>query len=165
MRLAIKELVIKIDMKKTILISIAILAICGSSCCYLQSDKKMIYDFASEVVDNTVEIDDVVAKYIKCDKMGKEIAIIFLNHFRKGYAKNTSPESIKIQSYKKAMRSGTKIGIIAEDYDSDKVFYIYFKDSIKMPILLNDESKIIAISFGLNKGGDINYFMRLDGEK
>jgi hypothetical protein len=48
------------------------------------------------------------------------------------------------------MRSGTKIGIIAEDYDSIK-FYIYFKDSIKMPILLNDECKIIADSFGLDK--------------
>jgi hypothetical protein len=61
----VKELVIKIDIEKTILISIAILAICGSSYLLsLQSDKKNDL-FCFWVVDNTVEIDDVVAEIYK----------------------------------------------------------------------------------------------------
>ena len=153
-------------MKKTTLILIAILAICGGSYYYyMQSDKKMITDFACEVVDNTVTINNVVAKHIKCDKLGKEIAVLFLDHYRKGYDKNASPVSIKVYSYYEAKKLGKEIGNVSDNYDYDKVFFIYLNDRIKMPILLNDESKIIAISFGLDKGGNINYFMRLDGKK
>jgi hypothetical protein len=62
------------------------------------------------------------------------------------------------------MRSGTKIGIIAEDYDSISFIYIS-KIVLKCLLLLNDEFKIIAISFGLDKEVISITSLRLDGER
>jgi hypothetical protein len=45
------------------------------------------------------------------------------------------------------------------------VYFIALNSKIKMPILLNEESKIIAVSFGLRKGERNYNFMRLDGGK
>ena len=152
-------------MKKTILILVGILSICGGYYYrYTQSDKKLLIDFAYEMVDNNVNINDIATKYIKYNKLGKEIAVLLLEHYRKGYHKNDSDVSIKVYSYQEAIKSGKEIGNVSENYNYNKVFFIYLNDKVKIPILLNDESKIIAISFGLDKGGSINYFMRLDGE-
>jgi hypothetical protein len=153
-------------MKKTILILVGILAICGGYYYHnTQNEKKMLIDFAYEVVDHNVKINDIATKYIKYNKLGKEIAVLLLEHYRKGYDKNNSDVSIKVYSYLEAIKSGKEIGNVSENYNYNKVFFLYLNDKVQIPILLNDESKIIAISFGLDKGGSINYFMRLDGEK
>lgn len=153
-------------MKKIILIIATILVLSGGYYYYyMQSEKKMLKDFASDMINHSIKTNDIVDKYLECDKLGKEMAVLFLDHYRKGYSKNPSHDLIKIYSYDEARKLRKEIGNISDDYNYDKVFFIYLNSKIKMPILLNDDSKIIAISFGLDKGRDIDYFWRLDGKK
>ncbi|MNF96554.1 hypothetical protein D3C84_793480 [compost metagenome] len=154
-------------MKKSILIIItAILVLSGGYYYYyMQSEKKMLKDFAYDTINHSIKTNDIVDKYLECDKLGKEMGILFLDHYRKGYYKNPSHDLIKIYSYDEAIKLNKEIGKVSDDYNYDKVFFIYLNNKIKMPILLNDDSKIIAISFALDKGWDIDYFWRLDGKR
>jgi hypothetical protein len=71
MQQIMKESVIRINMKKIILILAVLTAICGGYYLYyMQSNKKMLSDFAHDLIDNSIKLNDVVTKYIKCDKEG-----------------------------------------------------------------------------------------------
>jgi hypothetical protein len=162
MQLVIQEPVIKIIMKKTILILTAILAICGGSYYYyMQSEKKMLCDFAHDVIDNSIKLDDVIVKHIKCSKEEKKMATYILEYYRDEYIKNPS-NNISIYSYEEAVEQKIiEDNIVSENYDNVFVVFLNHKNTIE--VLLNSDSKIIAIST-INKGGT-RFFMRLDGEK
>ncbi|MDP3681973.1 MAG: hypothetical protein Q8R22_14175 [Flavobacterium sp.] len=149
-------------MKKTILILIAILAVCaGSYYYYMQSDKKMINDFACDVTNGAIKLEDVINKYLLYNKDSKEITLMQLEYIRTEYRKNPS-NNITVSSYEDAVeQKKVEDHIVSEDYDN--VFIIFVNDKIQIPILLNANSKIIAIST-INKGGP-RFFMRLDGKK
>ncbi len=157
-----KEFVIKIIMKKVILILVVIITICGGYYfCYMQSNKKMLSDFAYDLNDNSVKLSDVIIKYIKCDKEGKDMSLYILAYYRKN--NNENPSSIIVYSYYEEVKLDKGIENIPEDHD--KVYFVTLNSKLKIPVLLNEESKIVAISFGLSKGERNYSFMRLDGKK
>ncbi|MNX71686.1 hypothetical protein D3C86_1030110 [compost metagenome] len=151
-------------MKKVLIIlSIILLSIGANSCYYFRSDKKMLKDFAFEITDKSIKLDSVIFKYIQCDSSGKEMALFLLKYCREN--QNLKQNQIKIYSYYESLNFNTTLKNISEEYDKSRVYLIHFNDKLKMPILLNENSKIIAVSFGLDKGDNVNYFRRLDGKK
>ena len=75
-------------MKKTILILTAILAICGGSYYYyMQSEKKMINDFAHDITNNSIKLEDIIKKHIKCSKKSKKIDLYKFEYYRNEYKK------------------------------------------------------------------------------
>ena len=148
-------------MKKVILILTVILLVGGGFYSYyLNSNKKLVKDFACDVFETSVKPEDIIAKYMKCNKIGEEMALTLLKYHRNDYNKN--PGTIKVYSYKEAMKVKYPAKIISENYE--KVFLIYLNNKFQMPILLNKESKIISISYGLSKGEKNYTLMRFDNE-
>lgn len=125
---------------------------------YMQSDKKLVNDFAYEVFENSVQTEDIIIKYMKCNKIGKEMALALLKYHRNEYKKK--PGTIKVYSYKEATKLKNPTKIVSENYN--KVYLIYLNNKFQMPILLNEESKIISISYGLSKGERNYTLMRFD---
>lgn len=125
---------------------------------YPSSDKKLLKNFADDVINNNVKIEQIIDKYIICDKKAIIMTTIQLESVRAEYKKH--PSEICIYSFKEAKKEGKEIkGIVCDNYD--KVYFIYFNDKLYLSFLLNENSKIIAIST-LNKGGT-RFFMRTDG--
>lgn len=76
-------------MKKTILVIVVFATICLGYCYKsVQRNKKLIFDFAYEMVNVSIPINNVVSKHIECDKIGKGISLILISNFRKEYNKN-----------------------------------------------------------------------------
>lgn len=144
-------------MKKYIIIFIISI---GILIFYLSSNKRLLKNFADDVINDNITIEQIIEKHIICDKKALLMTTIQLEFVRAEYKKN--PSGICIYSYEKAKKEGKEIkGIVSDNYD--KVYFIYFNDKLYLPILLNENSKIIAIST-LNKGGT-RFFMRTDGGK
>ncbi|WP_367772384.1 hypothetical protein AB3G33_02580 [Flavobacterium sp. WC2421] len=149
-------------MKKIILILTSVIVVCGLlTYYYLQNDKKMIYNFACYVTNDSTKLDEVINNYLLCDKNSKAITLIQLEYIRKEY--NKSPTNkIKVYSYQKAIEQKIiKETIVTEDYDN--VYIIFYNNQLQVPILLNSDSKIISIST-INKG-EVRFFMRIDKRK
>lgn len=145
-------------MKKLILILTIIFVICiGSYYFYWQSDQKLLKDFAFEVTDDEVKFEKIMAHYIKCKKESKPIVLFFLKLYREEFKKN--PGAIKVYSYNEAIKLDNGNEIVSDNYD--KVYFIYLNEKARIPILLNNERKIIALSI-LNKGGT-RFFLTVDG--
>lgn len=51
-----------------------------------------------------------------------------------------------------------------ESPNKSQIYFVEFNDSLVIPILLNNESKVVAFSYGLKKGNE-NYLLRIDGIK
>lgn len=148
-------------MKKAMLILAAVLAIYGGYYLYMHSNKKILCDFAHNVIDNSIKLDNVIVKHIKCSKEEKKMATYILEYYRDEYKKNPS-NNIAIYSYEEAVEQKIiEDNIISENYDN--VFVVFLNDKNTIEVLLNSDSKIIAIST-INKGGT-RFFMRLDGKK
>lgn len=146
-------------MKKNIFILVFIISICILFF-YPSSDKKSLNNFGDDVINDTIKFEQIIEKYIICDKKAILMTTIQLESVRTEYKKH--PSEICIYSFKDAKKQGKEIkGIVCDNYD--KVYFIYFNDKLYLSILLNENSKIIAIST-LNKGGK-RFFMRTDGEK
>lgn len=146
-------------MKKNIFILFIIISI-GLIIISYSDDKKILKKFADDVINNSIPIEQVINNYIVCDEKSKFMTTLQLEYFRLEFKKR--PLNIVIYTFKEAKKQNKEIeGIVSKDYD--KVFFIYFNDTLKMSLLLNENSKIIAIST-LNKGGK-RFFMRTDGKK
>lgn len=152
--------VIKKTMKKFIIISIIIIISIGILILNYQSDKKVLNRFGQDVISNNIEIKKIIENYMICDEKAKVMTILQLESIRTEFNKN--PTKILIYTFKEGIDKGEKINGI-EHNNYDRVYFIDFNDKLKMPILLNENSKIIAIST-LNKGGE-RFFMRTDGGK
>jgi hypothetical protein len=142
-------------MKKKNLVIMFLIGLTISSC---SNDKTSLKKFADDVVNNSFPIEQVIDNHIICDENSKFMTVLQLKYFRIEFEKR--PSNIVVYSFKEAQNQNKEIeGIITNDYN--KVFFIYFNDTLKMSLLLNENSKIIAIST-LNKGGK-RFFMRTDG--
>lgn len=146
-------------MKKFIFISIIIIII-GILILNYQSDKKLLNSFGQDINNNNIEIKQIIENYMICDEKAKEMTTLQLEYIRMEFNKN--PSKILIYTFKEGIDKGEKINGIAHN-NYDRVYFICFNDKLEMPILLNENSKIIAIST-LNKGGE-RFFMRTDGGK
>lgn len=123
----------------------------------LSSDEKLLKNFADDVINENIKIEQVIKKYIICDIKAKKMTTIQLESIRAEFKK--LPSEICIYSYKNAKKEGKEIkGIVCDNYDN--VYFIYFSNKSYLSLLLNENSKIIAIST-LNKGGE-RFFMRTD---
>jgi hypothetical protein len=144
-------------MKIKNLVIVFLIELTISSC---SNDKTSLKKFADDVVNNSFPIEQVIGNHIICDENSKFMTSLQLKYFRVEFEKR--PSNIVVYSFKEAQKQNKEIeGIIANDYN--KVFFIYFNDTLKMSLLLNENSKIIAIST-LNKGGK-RFFMRTDRNK
>nr|WP_315163056.1 hypothetical protein [uncultured Flavobacterium sp.] len=148
-------------MKKTILVIVVFATICLGYCYKsVQRNKKLIFDFAYEMVNVSIPINNVVSKHIECDKIGKGISLILISNFRKEYNKN--PKKIYVYTYCEGLLNG--FGKEIESPNKSQIYFVEFNDSLVIPILLNNESKVVAFSYGLKKGNE-NYLLRIDGIK
>ncbi len=146
-------------MKKYIFILVFIIFIC-TLILYPSSEKKLLKNFADDTINDNVSIEKIIEKYIVCDEKAILMTTIQLEFVRAEYKKH--PSEICIYSYEEAKKEGKEIkGIVCDNYD--KVYFIYFNDKLYLTLLLNKNSKIIAIST-LNKGG-ARFFMKTDGGK
>jgi hypothetical protein len=144
-------------MKKTIFfLVLAILILFSISKLYTSPEKKMLRDFAYDVINEDVKLEKIIDKYIICDKRAIEINVLVLEHFRSEYKKR--PSSVSVHTYKERKNDKIFEGLVYDDYE--KVYLIDFGEKLHMSILLNKDSKIIAIST-MNKGGT-RFFIRTD---
>jgi hypothetical protein len=144
-------------MKKTIFfLVLAILILFSISKLYTSPEKKMLRDFAYDVINEDVKLEKIIDKYIICDKRAIEINVLVLEHFRSEYKKR--PSSVSVHTYKERKDDKIFEGLVSDDYE--KVYLIDFGEKLHMSILLNKDSKIIAIST-MNKGGT-RFFIRTD---
>lgn len=148
---AIMEPVIKNTfMKKLIYISLIIISFCLCYYIYyIKSDKKILKDFAYEVVDDSTSVDDVILKYVTHTKKGEKTALFVLNFIKEEYKKN--PDRIVVYTPEEAGRSGQKFQI--ELNDTEKLYYMKFNKDMILPFLVNKESKIIVLLV-LTKGNE-----------
>lgn len=136
-------------MKNKILIIALILVISvGYYLYYMQSDKKILNDFAYKVVGDSVKLEKVIDTYLNYDIKAKEITLLQLQSYKNDWNKN--PKGIIVYSYEEAMAKGKGYNI--ESAKHDYIFFIYFNENLKMPVLLNTDSRIISICT-INKGG------------
>jgi hypothetical protein len=144
-------------MKKIIFfLVLAILILFSISKLYTSPEKKMLRDFAYDVINEDVKLEKIIDKYIICDKRAIEINVLVLEHFRSEYKKR--PSSVSVHTYKERKDDKIFEGLVSDDYE--KVYLIDFGEKLHMSILLNKDSKIIAIST-MNKGGT-RFFIRTD---
>jgi hypothetical protein len=136
-------------MKKIIFfLVVAILILFSISKLYTSPEKKMLRDFANDVINENVKLEKIIDKYIICDKRAIEINVLVLEHFRSEYKKR--PSSVSVHTYKERKDDKIFEGLVSDNYE--KVYLIDFGEKLHMSILLNKDSKIIAIST-MNKGG------------
>jgi hypothetical protein len=136
-------------MKKIIFfLVVAILILFSISKLYTSPEKKMLRDFANDVINENVKLEKIIDKYIICDKRAIEINVLVLEHFRSEYKKR--PSSVSVHTYKERKDDKIFKGLVSDNYE--KVYLIDFGEKLHMSILLNKDSKIIAIST-MNKGG------------
>lgn len=116
----------------------------------------MLRDFAQDVINEDVKLEKIINQYIPCDKRAIEINVLVLEYFRSEYKKR--PSSVSVHTYKERKDDKIFEGLVSEDYEN--VYLIDFGEKLHMSILLNKDSKIIAIS-NMNKGGT-RFFIRTD---
>jgi hypothetical protein len=138
-------------MKKTLILSIIlVLSAFGGYYCFIKSDKKMLADFANEVVDESITADSIIEKYVKYTDKGKQNSLFVLNLIRREYKKEKG--QIIIYASDEAKKTGRSIDQIKLN-DKEKLYYIKFNKEINLPFIINSKSKIIVLLV-LTKGDD-----------
>ena len=144
-------------MKKIIFfLVLAILILFSISKLYYSPEKRMLKDFAQDVINEDIKFEKIIDKYIICDKRAIEIDGLVLKYVRFEFNKN--PHKISIYSYKEIEDDERLKGLVADNFEN--VYLIDFGEKLYMPILLNENSKIIAIS-AMDKGGK-QFFITTD---
>lgn len=146
-------------MKKIILILTLISAFSISYYLYyLHSDKKILENFANEVVDDSIKTENIITKYVKHTVKGKKTALYLLNFIKDEYKKN--PE--KIMVYTKEEEKANKLGNQIELKNSEKLYYIKFNKDMTYPFLINKESKIVVLLILIKGEGGVLSNVRSD---
>jgi hypothetical protein len=140
-------------MKKILLILLLISTLLITYYLYSQSDKDKVEDFAIELVDDSIPLENVLKKRIKYSEKQKNLSLIVLKTIRDEYQENPKKIVVKSSSeYTKAAQED-KIKL----YDGEHLFYIEFNKALTLPFVINKKSQIIIL-FHLTKGGggDLN---------
>jgi hypothetical protein len=116
----------------------------------------MLNDFATDVINEDIKPEKIIDKYIICDKRAIEIDVLVLKYVRSEYKKH--PSSISVHTFKEKENDERLNSLVSDNYEN--VYLIDFGDELYMPILLNKDLKIIAIST-MNKGGK-RFFITTD---
>lgn len=116
----------------------------------------MLKDFAQDVINENIKFEKIIDQYIICDKRAIEIDLLVLDYIRSEYKKH--PNTISVYTFKEKENDERLNSLVSDNYEN--VYLIDFGDELHMPILLNKDSKIIAIST-MNKGGK-RFFITTD---
>lgn len=134
-------------MKKTIFILLLIATLLVICYFFIQRKENKVENFAIELVDNAIPIEQVLKKRINYSEKQKGLCLIFLKTIREEYKKN--PEKIKVISASEHAKFSDKNRI--KLYDGEHLFYIEFNKSLTLPFIVNKKSQIIIL-FYLTKG-------------
>lgn len=146
-------------MKKLFFFSVlAILILFSISKLYTSPEKKMLRDFAQDVINEDVKLEKIINQYIPCDKRAIKLNVLILEFIRSEYKKH--PGNISVYTFKERENDEIFKGLVSDHYEN--VYLIDFGEKLSFPILLNEDSKIIALSV-MNKGG--TQFFIITGNK
>ncbi|TDE06658.1 hypothetical protein [Flavobacterium hiemivividum] len=113
----------------------------------MQSDKKLLKDFAYEVVDDSVKLEDVVEKYVKYTAEGKKMSQFVLNSIKDEYKK--TPGQIVVYTPEEGNKKGTKFKMDLKE--KEKLYYIKFNKNLILPFFVDNDSKIVVLLY-ITKG-------------
>lgn len=138
-------------MKKSILIVLLIVVSIVVINFSLQKDENEERNFAVELVDEKIPLEQILKKRINYTQKQKDLCLFFLKTVREEYHKN--PEKI-------AITQSTESDVTAKSdaiklNSGEHLFYVQFNKSLTVPFILNNKSEIIIL-FNLTKGGGGN---------
>ena len=138
-------------MKKTLLIVFLIAISIVVIYCNSQRDENIVKNFALELVDESMPLEQVLKNRINYYEKQKNVCLFFLKTVREEYNKN--PEKIEVTQPKdsKAAFHSDAIKLNLDEH----LFYVQFNNSLTLPFILNKKSEIIIL-FNLTKGGGGN---------
>lgn len=114
-----------------------------------QSDKDKVEDFAIELVDDSIPLENVLRKRIKYSEKQKNLSLIHLKNIRDEYQEN--PQRIVVKSSLEYTTAAQEDRI--KLYEGEHLFYIEFNKNVTLPFVINKKSQIIIL-FHLTKGGE-----------
>lgn len=144
--------------KKSFFLVLAILILISILKLYSSPEKRMLKDFATDVINEDIKFEKIINQYIPCDKRAIKLNILILEFIRSEYKKH--PGNISVYTFKEKENDEIFKGLVSDHYEN--VYLIYFGEKLSLPILLNEDSKIIALSV-MNKGG--TQFFIITGNK
>lgn len=128
-------------MKKIIGITLILFFCGGFFYYYMKSDKKLLNDFANQIVDKSISIDSIVENSVKYTEKGRQTSLFVLNTIRQEYKKEGEQIVIYSAEEYKNNKNNSEIKL----KDSERLYYIKFNNEIILPFIINDESKIIVL--------------------
>jgi hypothetical protein len=137
----------KKNILRILLIAISIVVIYSS----LQKDENQVRDFAVELTDESIPLEQILKKRINYAQKQKDLCLFWLKTVRDEYIKN--PDKIEV-----TQSTESKIEIHSERIklnSGEQLFYVQFNKSLTLPFILNKKSEIIIL-FNLTKGGGGN---------
>lgn len=134
-------------MKKIFLLIAIVIMTSGGYYYYLKSDKKVLKNFANELVDESNSTKSIIKKYVKYTEKGELLSLSVLNSIKQEH-KNQGGQ-ISIYSASEAGKNSQNNQIKLQD--GERLYYIKFSEEIIWPFIVNNESKIIVLLI-LTKG-------------
>lgn len=134
-------------MKKIFLLIAIVIMASGGYYYYLKSDKKILKNFATELVDESNTTKSIIKKYVKYTEKGELLSLSVLNSIKQEHKKQGG--QISIYSAGEAGKSSQNNHIKLQD--GERLYYIKFSKEIIWPFIINNESKIIVLLI-LTKG-------------
>ncbi|MFH6943979.1 hypothetical protein [Flavobacterium sp. FlaQc-50] len=128
-------------MKKIVALTLVLFFCGGYFYYYMKSDKKILKDFANQIVDKSTSIDSIIENSVKYTGKGKQTSLLVLDAIRQGYKK----EGEQIIVYSADEYQNKKYNNDIKLKDRERLYYIRFNEETILPFIVNDESKIIVL--------------------
>jgi hypothetical protein len=128
-------------MKKIVAITLVLFFCGGYFYYYMKSDKKLLTDFANQIVDESISIDSIIENSVKYTEKGKQTSILVLSTIRQGY----KTEEGQIVVYSAEEHQNNKYNNEIKLKNNERLYYIKFNNEIILPFIVNDRSKIIVL--------------------
>ncbi|WP_146841084.1 hypothetical protein [Flavobacterium glaciei] len=138
-------------MKKTLLMVLLIAISILAFYCNSQRDENVVKNFAFELVDESIPLEQVLKKRINYSEKQKDLCLFFLKTVREEYNKNPEKIEVKQSRDNNASMKGDTIKLNTDEH----LLYVQFNKSLTLPFILNKKSEIIIL-FNLTKGGGGN---------
>ena len=137
---------IQLNMKKIVLILLLFSVLLVTLCYFSSLNKRKVENFANDIVDSSILLENVLKKRVKYSKKQKDMSLIFLKKIRDEYQVN--PMRIVVNSSSEVQKEKDSIKL----YEGEQLFYIEFNKSLTLPLIIDNKSQIILL-FRFTKGG------------
>lgn len=128
-------------MKKIVAVTLVLFFCGGYFYYYMKSDKKLLKDFANQIVDKSISIDSIIENSVKYTEKGKQTSLLVLSTIRQGYKK----EGEQIVVYSAEEHQNNKYNNEIKLKNNERLYYIKFNNEMILPFIVNDRSKIIVL--------------------